>query len=139
MVTLSGGLGGAVRSASGPLKRPDSPSAGLGQFHLPGQGGVALVSVRFETHYGFKSDIALSRKVSTATLRRQLAMKEAASEAPLLLLESLCGQPEQMKRFAGFVAYFQAPFGIVAKACDGVADEVRAHLRTLVPCGVMIS
>ena len=43
-----------------------------------------------------------------------------------------------MKTFVGFVAYFQAPFGTVSKACDGVADEVRAHLRTLVPCGVMI-
>ena len=43
-----------------------------------------------------------------------------------------------MKTFVGFVAYFQAPFGTVSKACDGVADEVRAHLRTFVPCGVMI-
>jgi hypothetical protein len=58
--------------------------------------------------------------------------------AALLILESLCGQPEQMKRFVGFIAYFQAPFGTVSKACDDVADELRAHLRTLVPCGVMI-
>src|SRR5260370_41992922 len=29
----------------------------------------------------------------------------------LPILESFCGQPKQMKRFAGFVAYFQAPFG----------------------------
>ena len=65
-------------------------------------------------------------------------MKEAPTEAALLLLESLCGQPEQMKRFVGFVAYFQAPFGTVSKACDDVADELRAHLRPLVPCGVMI-
>ncbi len=43
-----------------------------------------------------------------------------------------------MKKFAGFVAYSQAPFGTVSKACDDVADEVRAYLRTLVPCGVMV-
>jgi hypothetical protein len=49
---------------------------------------------------------------------------EEGAEATLLLLESLCGQPEQMKRFVGFVPYFQAPFGTVSKACDGVADEV---------------
>jgi hypothetical protein len=60
------------------------------------------------------------------------------TEAALLLLESLCGQPEQIKRFVGFIAYFQAPFGTVFKACDDVADELRAYLRTLVPCGVMI-
>ncbi len=56
----------------------------------------------------------------------------------LLLFESLCGQPEQIKRFIGFVAYFQAPFGTVFEVFDDVADKVRAHLRTLVPCGVMI-
>jgi hypothetical protein len=64
--------------------------------------------------------------------------KRPTSEAALLLLESLCGQPEQIKRFVGFVAYFQAPIGTVSEACDGVGDELRAHLRTLVPCGVMI-
>ena len=69
---------------------------------------------------------------------RAMQLREAATEAALPLLESLCGQPEQIKRFVGFVAYFQAPIGTVFEACDGVGDELRAHLRTLVPCGVMI-
>ena len=64
--------------------------------------------------------------------------KRPPTETALLPLESLCGQPEQMKRFAGFVDDFQPPFGTVSKACDDVADELRAHRRTLVPCGVMI-
>jgi hypothetical protein len=61
-----------------------------------------------------------------------------ATGAALVLLESLCRQPEQMKRFVGFVPYFQAPFGTVSKACDDIADEVGAHICALVPCGVMI-
>jgi hypothetical protein len=65
-------------------------------------------------------------------------LRARKAAAALLPLESLCGQPEQMKRFVGFVDDFQPPFGTVSKVCDDVADELRAHRRTLVPCGVMI-
>jgi hypothetical protein len=44
----------------------------LVQFHLPEQGGAALISVRFAAHYGLKSDIALSPKSATNGSRRPI-------------------------------------------------------------------
>jgi hypothetical protein len=50
-----------------------------------------------------------------------------------LALEILCSESEQINGFAGFVGYFQAPFGVRFQRSNDIADHVAAQLRDFLP------
>ena len=50
-----------------------------------------------------------------------------------LALEILCSESEQINGFAGFVGYFQAPFGVRFQRSYDIADHVAAQFRGFLP------